>query len=352
MRRHLEQVGLSGLAGRWPRELSGGMRKRVDLARAYAANPDVLLLDEPFGSLDVLTKEEMQIVFARTWRDEGRTAIFVTHDVEEAIFVADRVAVMTIRPGTIKAVVEIPFGQRRESSVRLTPEFLELRRWITAELSSAREQIAMRKKEQDGALSPSRWISALTVLAFVALWIFLTSKPGPDFMFPRPASIAQAIKSLGFGLASDASVTLVRVLVGWCAGVLLGTQAGLWMTRNRIFYAVANPLVEALRPVPPVALIPFFILWFGLGWGGQILLIGLGCFMVMAVNTYSAVHNVPPIYVRAAASLGAPTGAIYKTVIQPAILPSLVSGYRISAALAFAWGSRPNSLALSPGLGY
>ena len=137
VRRHLEQVGLSGLAGRWPRELSGGMRKRVDLARAYAANPDVLLLDEPFGSLDVLTKEEMQIVFARTWRDEGRTAIFVTHDVEEAIFVADRVAVMTIRPGTIKAVVEIPFGQRRESSVRLTPEFLELRRWITAELSSA-----------------------------------------------------------------------------------------------------------------------------------------------------------------------------------------------------------------------
>jgi NitT/TauT family transport system ATP-binding protein len=133
----LEQVGLKGQGGRWPRELSGGMKKRVDLARAYAANPDVLLLDEPFGSLDVLTKEEMQILFARTWIDGKRTAIFVTHDVEEAIFVAQRVAVMTPRPGTMKAIFEIPFGTSRDTSVRLTPEFLALRRHITAEISSA-----------------------------------------------------------------------------------------------------------------------------------------------------------------------------------------------------------------------
>ena len=93
--RHLDNVGLAGLAHRWPRELSGGMKKRVDLARAYAANPQVLLLDEPFGSLDVLTKEEMQILFRRTWNDQRKTAIFVTHDVEEAVFVAQRVAVMS-----------------------------------------------------------------------------------------------------------------------------------------------------------------------------------------------------------------------------------------------------------------
>ena len=133
----LEQVGLRGQGGRWPRELSGGMKKRVDLARAYAANPDVLLLDEPFGSLDVLTKEEMQILFARTWIDGKRTAIFVTHDVEEAIFVAQHVAVMTPRPGRIKAVFEIPFGLCRDTAVRLTPDFLELRRRITAEISTA-----------------------------------------------------------------------------------------------------------------------------------------------------------------------------------------------------------------------
>jgi NitT/TauT family transport system ATP-binding protein len=131
---HLERVGLNGLGRRWPRELSGGMRKRVDLARAYAANPNVLLLDEPFGSLDVLTKEEMQIVFARTWSDEQRTALFVTHDVEEAIFVSTRVAVMTPHPGRVKAIFDVPFGLRRDSSVRFRPEFLELRRRITAEI--------------------------------------------------------------------------------------------------------------------------------------------------------------------------------------------------------------------------
>lgn len=135
--RHLVQVGLAGFGRRWPRELSGGMRKRVDLARAYAANPDVLLLDEPFGSLDVLTKEEMQILFVRTWAEENKPAIFVTHDVEEAIFVSRRVAVMTPRPGGIKAVFDVSFGRRRDSSVRLTPEFLELRRLITASISPA-----------------------------------------------------------------------------------------------------------------------------------------------------------------------------------------------------------------------
>ena len=134
--RHLDNVGLAGLAHRWPRELSGGMKKRVDLARAYAANPQVLLLDEPFGSLDVLTKEEMQILFRRTWNDQRKTAIFVTHDVEEAVFVAQRVAVMSTQPGTIKRIFDVPFGRQRESSVRLTPEFLELRRQITAEISN------------------------------------------------------------------------------------------------------------------------------------------------------------------------------------------------------------------------
>jgi taurine transport system permease protein len=209
----------------------------------------------------------------------------------------------------------------------------------------------MRQKEHDGDSTPRRWISALTIIAVIVLWIFLTWRPGPDFMLPSPASLGRAIKSLGFGLARDAGVTLARVIAGWFAGVLLGVHAGLWMTRSRVFYAVANPLVEALRPVPPVALIPFFILWFGLGWGGQILLIGLGCFMVMAVNTYSAVHSVPPIYVRAAASLGAPTSAIYKTVIRPAILPSLVSGYRISAALAFALGVAAEFMGAQSGIG-
>lgn len=197
-----------------------------------------------------------------------------------------------------------------------------------------------------------RWVSMLTVIGCLALWFLLTPRPVPELVFPSPGSVLRAIRVLGSGLAEHALVTLARVLAGWCAGVVLGIRTGLWMTRSRFFYAVANPLIEALRPVPPVALIPFFIVWFGLGSTGQILLIGLGCFMVMAVNTFNAVHHVPPIYVRAAASLGAPTSAIYRSVIWPAILPALVSGFRIAAALAFALGVAAEFMGAQSGIGY
>jgi taurine transport system permease protein len=210
----------------------------------------------------------------------------------------------------------------------------------------------MRHQSQAGLGSSPRWVSLLSVLAWILLWFLLTPKPVPKVFFPSPASVWGAVQALGSDLAKHAGVTLLRVMAGWCWGVLLGIRAGLWMTRNRFFRAAANPLIEALRPVPPVALIPFFIVWFGLGWGGQVLLIGLGCFMVMVVNTYGAVHNVPPIYIRAAASLGAPTAAIYRTVIWPAILPSLVPGFRIAAALAFALGVAAEFMGAQSGIGF
>jgi taurine transport system permease protein len=198
----------------------------------------------------------------------------------------------------------------------------------------------------------SQLFSWLTVLICIILWFLLTPKPVPELLFPSPASVFRAARTLGKGLAVDAAVTLGRVIAGWLAGVIPGILAGLWMTRSRAFFAVANPLIEALRPVPPVALIPFFILWFGLGSAGQILLIAIGCFMVMAVNTFGAVHTIPPIYVRAAASLGASTAAIYRTVIWPAILPSLVSGFRIASALAFALGVAAEFMGAQSGIGF
>jgi NitT/TauT family transport system ATP-binding protein len=131
---YLRLVGLSDFASRWPRELSGGMRKRVDLARAYALKPELLLLDEPFGSLDVLTKEEMQLLLLDIWQTEKKTVLFVTHDVEEAIFLGHRVAVMTPRPGSIRQTLEVPFPMPRAASLKLAPEFLDLRRQVTEAL--------------------------------------------------------------------------------------------------------------------------------------------------------------------------------------------------------------------------
>ncbi|MDE2856948.1 MAG: ABC transporter ATP-binding protein [Chloroflexota bacterium] len=136
-------VGLTGFADAFPKELSGGMKKRVDLARAYATNPTVLLMDEPFGALDAITKEKMQVDLMRlsvTDTGQRRTIVFVTHDLEEAIFLADRVAVMTPRPGSIQVVLDVPFPRPREASIRLSREFQALRGQIRELLVTEEEE--------------------------------------------------------------------------------------------------------------------------------------------------------------------------------------------------------------------
>jgi NitT/TauT family transport system ATP-binding protein len=132
--RFMSLVGLSDFRHAFPKELSGGMRKRVDLARAYASGPKVLLLDEPFGALDVFTKETMWIAFQKVAEAEPKTVIFVTHDIEEAIFLGDRVVVMTPRPARVHLIVDVPFGPRRKLEIRATPEFQSLRQQISKSL--------------------------------------------------------------------------------------------------------------------------------------------------------------------------------------------------------------------------
>jgi len=124
----IELVGLNGFENRWPRELSGGMRKRVDIARVYANDPDVLLMDEPFGALDAQTKERMQVELQQLWILTGKTVIFVTHDLEEAIFLADRVVVLSARPGRVSHIEDVSLPRPRNSEMRLTEDVLAIKR--------------------------------------------------------------------------------------------------------------------------------------------------------------------------------------------------------------------------------
>jgi NitT/TauT family transport system ATP-binding protein len=111
---YIEMVGLSGFERAYPRELSGGMRQRVEIARALAANPEIIYMDEPFGALDYITRFKMRADLIRIWQDERKTILFVTHDIEEAVQLADRVLVTTRRPGTIRADVRIDLTRARD----------------------------------------------------------------------------------------------------------------------------------------------------------------------------------------------------------------------------------------------
>ncbi|MDR7522079.1 MAG: ABC transporter ATP-binding protein [Armatimonadota bacterium] len=130
VRRYLDLVGLQGTEPAYPKELSGGMQQRVAIARALANDPAILLMDEPFGALDAQTRAVMQELLLRVWEQTHKTVLFVTHDIDEAILLSDRVYVMTARPGRIKAEVAVILPRPREVGVMDTPAFIALRRQI------------------------------------------------------------------------------------------------------------------------------------------------------------------------------------------------------------------------------
>ncbi len=114
VRHYIDMVGLGGFEHAYPRELSGGMRQRVEIARALAANPDIIYMDEPFGALDFITRLKMRADLVRIWQSEKKTILFVTHDIEEAVQLADRVLVMSSRPATIKEVIPVSLPRPRD----------------------------------------------------------------------------------------------------------------------------------------------------------------------------------------------------------------------------------------------
>lgn len=136
-RKHLATFGLEGFDRHWPRQLSGGMRQRAALLRTFLLGRDVLLLDEPFGALDALTRLQLQQWLREQCRAEGKTTILVTHDIDEAIALADRICVLSPRPGSVIAMVSVALPDERSPEVRLLPEFAahraQLLRTLTAE---------------------------------------------------------------------------------------------------------------------------------------------------------------------------------------------------------------------------
>ncbi|WP_237248945.1 ABC transporter ATP-binding protein [Spelaeicoccus albus] len=126
----LELVGLTKFADAWPKTLSGGLKQRCAIARAYAADPSVLLMDEPFGALDALTRVKMQEQLLDTWTKDKRTVMFITHDVEEAVYLANRVIVMAANPGRIQEIITVDLPYPRTEEIRLSREFADLRNQV------------------------------------------------------------------------------------------------------------------------------------------------------------------------------------------------------------------------------
>lgn len=140
---YIKMVDLEKFADSYPKELSGGMKQRVAIARAYAADPEVLLMDEPFGALDAQTRTQLQSELITTWEKEKKTCFFITHDVDEAILLAQRVVIMSARPGRISDIVDINIPHPRDQETKMTDEFIQLRNRIWSQVY--KEYLEVRK---------------------------------------------------------------------------------------------------------------------------------------------------------------------------------------------------------------
>jgi NitT/TauT family transport system ATP-binding protein len=139
-REYLQRVGLSDFEYHYPHELSGGMQQRAGLARALVVNPEILLMDEPFGAVDAQTRQLLQEELLELWQREKKTVIFVTHSMDEAVYLSDRVVVMTPRPGRVAEILEVPLPRPRiAEEVRRDPKFVDLTNYIWASLKNAME---------------------------------------------------------------------------------------------------------------------------------------------------------------------------------------------------------------------
>jgi NitT/TauT family transport system ATP-binding protein len=136
----MQLVGLEGFADSYPSQLSGGMQQRVNLARALATQPELLLMDEPFGALDAMTKSRLQVEVSRISRETEQTVLFVTHDIDEALLLADRVVVMSARPGRIAKIVDVPGPRPRAEDFAESPDFIRLRRELRLSINGVPEE--------------------------------------------------------------------------------------------------------------------------------------------------------------------------------------------------------------------
>jgi len=137
----IDLVGLTGFEDRHPGELSGGMQQRVNLARALVIDPEVILLDEPFAALDAQTRELMQTELLRVWDETKKTAVFITHQISEAVYLADRVVVMSARPGHVKAIVPVPIPRPRPASARRDPQMFAVEAEVGALIDGAHAEV-------------------------------------------------------------------------------------------------------------------------------------------------------------------------------------------------------------------
>ena len=339
----LKLVGLDGFGKRHPHELSGGMKQRVSIARGLVQDPPVLLMDEPFAALDEQTRMTMGDELLRIWAATGKTVVFVTHSLTEAVYLADEVMVMSARPGRIVDHLQVHAARPRTYDM-LSGETL------SAPCATASGATSGNRREADMSATTLR---RLIVIALIVLWELLPrSGLIPELFLPSLSSTLAAGWNEAGEYGHALAVTLYEVAISMVfacgGGILLGAIVGS-LPRPRI---LIMPMVSSLYAVPLVILYPVFTVWLGIGSESKIAFASIYGFLPTMLATAAGIQTIDPQLLLAARSMGATLSQRLVRVIIPAAIPTVLSGLRVGGALVIVGVVVSEMLISSAGIGY
>jgi len=360
-------MGLGGTLNMYPQELSGGMQQRVSIARALMPDPEILLLDEPFGALDSITRERLNILLLDIWKKTGKTIIFVTHSISEAVLLSTKIVVLSKSPGAVHEVLEIDSREKGNeknifSSDYISKTVIDVRKrvrsvWAKELRADIRDVLvpAERKGFFGQLLKHYEYLLIpVGILLFLLLWGLVSRVTGlPDFILPLPGSVIER-----FGTAfkeglllSNAGITSFESLAGFFFGAGAAFLIGYALAKFGTLERLMSPYIVALQAIPIVALAPLLIIWFGFGIRTKVLIAALVAFFPVLISTIVGIRSADSEIMELLTSLDAgPLKTFFKLEL-PSALPVLFGGLKVGVTFSVIGAVVGEFLGSSVGLG-
>jgi len=363
----IKMMGLDGTEDMYPSELSGGMQQRVAIARALILDPDILLLDEPFGSLDSITRERLNLLLLEIWHKTKKTIVFVTHSISEAVFLSSRIIVLSKSPGCIVDDIRIDVGKKGKgedifSSEYITEKVIEVRRrvkniWVKEIKKNVKDIRVMSSKQSlmERLINHYEYLLIpVGLVIFVLIWggISRVAKL-PEYILPLPKTVFfRFFSALEEGLIiPNLFITAIESLSGFAIGSTLGFMMGYILAKSRIVERLLSPYIVALQAIPIVALAPLLIIWFGFGLNTKILIAAIVLFFPVLINSIVGIRSADSEIMELLTALDAGPFQTFFKLELPSALPVIFGGLKMGITFSVIGAVVGEFLGASAGLG-